>query len=534
MTLNTANTPKKQWVAIAAILTLGVAGGAALLTSRTDAPDNDHGSHAEARGHSDDEHHGQAGKNGQQNHDDDKSHADNEHHGAAAAKGPNGGQLFVEGDLKLEALLSEADGEPRLRLWLNAVDKPATGTLSAVLTRPTGETQTLSFRPEKAGDTPAYVSQEVVEEPHAFDVAITARVGSQTLKATLTKEEGKVELTDAQIQAAGLKLDKASSALIKSAVQLQGEIRLNEDRTSHVVPRVAGVVESVNVTLGQSVKKGQVLAVIASPAASEQRSELQTAQRRLALAQVTHDREKKLWEQKIAAEQDYLQARQAMHEAEVAVVNAQQKLAALGLAPNTVAGGSLNRFELRAPFDGLVIEKHLGLGEAVKEDAQVFTISDLSRVWAEINVPAKDLPQVRVGEKVVVKATAFDATASGTVAFVGALIGEQTRTAKARVVLANPQGAWRPGLFVNVEIVATEAPAAVTVSSAAIQTLGDNKPVVFVKVAGGFLAQPVDLGRSDGQRMEVLHGLRAGTTYAGTGSFVLKSELGKASAEHSH
>lgn len=80
----------------------------------------------------------------------------------------------------------------------------------------------------------------------------------------------------------------------------------------------------------------------------------------------------------------------------------------------------------------------------MKEDAAVFTISDLSQVWAEINVPAKDLPSVRVGEKVTIKATAFDASATGTVAFVGALIGEQTRTAKARVVLDNPKGAWRP------------------------------------------------------------------------------------------
>jgi multidrug efflux pump subunit AcrA (membrane-fusion protein) len=66
---------------------------------------------------------------------------------------------------------------------------------------------------------------------------------------------------------------------------------------------------------------------------------------------------------------------------------------------------------LRAPFDGVVIEKHLSLGEAVKEDAAVFTMSDLGQVWAEINVPAKDLPLVRVGEKVTIKATAFDASA---------------------------------------------------------------------------------------------------------------------------
>jgi cobalt-zinc-cadmium efflux system membrane fusion protein len=344
-------------------------------------------------------------------------------------------------------------------------------------------------------------------------------------------EEGKVELSDAQIQAASIAVDTAGAARIKSALQLPGEIRLNEDRTSHVVPRMAGVVESVQASLGQAVRKGQVLAVIASPAASEQRSELQTAQKRLALARITFEREKRLWEQKISAEQDYLQAGQALHEAEAAVANAQQKLSALGLAPGSPGG--LSRFELRAPFDGLVIEKHLSLGEAVKEDAAVFTVSDLGRVWAEINVPAKDLPRVRVGERVIIQATAFDASANGTITFVGSLIGEQTRMAKARVVLANPQGAWRPGLFVTVEVTASEADVPVTVSSEAIQTVGD-RPVVFLKVDGGFIAQPVQLGRSDGKRVEVVQGLKPGAPHAAAGSFVVKSELGKASAEHTH
>ena len=132
-----------------------------------------------------------------------------------------------------------------------------------------------------------------------------------------------------------------------------------------------------------------------------------------------------------------------------------------------------------------------------------------------------------------IKATAFDASATGVITFVGSLIGEQTRMAKARVVLANPKGVWRPGLFVNVEVTSSEADVPVTVASDAIQTVGD-KPVVFLKVNGGFIAQPVQLGRSDGKRVEVLQGLRAGAPHASAGSFVVKSELGKASAEHTH
>jgi cobalt-zinc-cadmium efflux system membrane fusion protein len=342
----------------------------------------------------------------------------------------------------------------------------------------------------------------------------------------------KVAMTDAQIQSAGIRIALSAAAVVRTSLQLPGEIRFNEDRTAHIVPRVAGVVERVSADLGQQVLRGQVLAQLSSAGVSEIRAELQGAQRRRELAQTTYERERSLFEQKISPEQDVLLARQALREAEIAVANATQKLQTLGASAGADA---LGRVELRAPFDGMVVEKHIAIGEAVREDTSVFTLSDLSTVWAEMSVGAGDLPRVRVGERVRVRAGASDATAEGTVSFVGALIGAQTRTAPARVVLSNPQGAWRPGLFVTVEVLTNDqsTPSPVTVSSEAIQTVED-KPSVFVKVDGGFQAQPVRVGRSDGQRVEVLEGLQAGQPYAADGSFVLKSEQGKSAATHTH
>lgn len=344
------------------------------------------------------------------------------------------------------------------------------------------------------------------------------------------EQEGKIAFTDEQIKTAGVAVESAGPAPIKSLLQLPGEIKFNEDRTAHVVPRVGGVVESVTANLGQEVKRGQVLAVLSSPTLSEQRSELQTAQRRLELARTTYQREKKLWEEKISAQQDYLQAEQAMQEAQIAVANANQKLLALGATP---ASSALGRYELRAPFDGMVVEKHISLGEAVKEDASVFTISDLATVWAEISVAANHLNLVRTGEPATIRSSAFEQAASGTVSYVGSLIGAQTRTATARVTLTNPQRVWRPGLFVNVELVSSEANAPVTVSAEAVQTVED-KPTVFLRVPGGFVPQHVQTGRSDGQRIEIVGGLAPGAAHAGSGSFVVKSQQGKSSATHTH
>ncbi|MEC4560301.1 efflux RND transporter periplasmic adaptor subunit [Pseudomonas inefficax] len=341
------------------------------------------------------------------------------------------------------------------------------------------------------------------------------------------EEEGKLHLSSAQIEAAGVQLADAGPRELGTAISFPGEIRFDEDRTAHVVPRVPGVVESVQAELGQAVKRGQVLAVIASQQISDLRSEQQAAQRRLELARLTFQREQQLWKERISAEQDYLQARQALQEAEIALANARQKVAAVGPA------GAGNRYELRAPFDAVVVEKHLTVGEVVDETSNAFTLSDLSRVWATFAVAPRDLDRVTTGRNVTVSAPDLGAQVEGKVNYVGSLLGEQNRAATVRATLANPSGAWRPGLFVNIAVSVERFDAAVVVPESALQTW-EEQTVVFARTEEGFEARPVKTGRRDAGQVEITTGLAAGTQVAAAGSFVLKSELGKGSAEHSH
>lgn len=366
-----------------------------------------------------------------------------------------------------------------------------------------GARQAATAAPEETA-TPA---AEQAEAPHAETLAMTAEA----------------------IANAKIGVETAGATELRTEVVLPGEIRLNEDRTAHVVPRVAGVAEKVAVELGQPVTRGQLLAVLSSPALSDQRSELQAAQQRLALAQETYTREKRLWEQGISAQQDYQQARTSLQEARIAADNARQKLAAIGAAP---AGSALNRFELRAPFDGVVVAKHLSQGEAVQAETAVFTVADLRTVWADFSITAKDLEAVTANAAATVRATATGTAVQGKVSYVGALLGEQTRTAPARVTLDNPKLAWRPGMFVNVSVESGRVQVPVAVRADAVQTV-DDKLVVFVPVEAGFEVRPVKTGRTDGTWTEIVEGLPAGTRYAAANSYVLKAEAGK-SADHGH
>lgn len=365
------------------------------------------------------------------------------------------------------------------------------------------------------------------DQTDAAEAAPTAPApGPGNAQARPAHEEHEVKLDDAQVKKANIGIQVAGPGIVQTRSRFEGEVRFNEDRTAHIVPRLAGVAETVLVSLGESVRKGQVLAVIASTALSEQRSELLTAQRRREAARMTYERERKLWQDGISAEQDYLQAQAALQEADIALQNAQQKLAAIGAGGGVGGSSGLNRFEIRAPFDGTIVEKHLALGEAVKEDASIFTVADLRTVWAEFAVAPKDLATVRVGQKVVVSSSAFESQAEGVVSHVGALLGEQTRTARARVTLTNPQGAWRPGLFVTVAVLGDGRSVALAVGADALQTI-ENQQVVFKAVPGGFVATPVRIGLGDGKNVEVLAGLRPGDKVASTNTFVLKADLGK-------
>lgn len=338
-----------------------------------------------------------------------------------------------------------------------------------------------------------------------------------------------IPFTDAQIAAAAIQLRTATAAKLETFVRLPGEVKLNEDRTAHVTPRVDGIVQEVQANLGQQVRKGELLAVVASAEVSEQRSSLAAAEKRAALARAVYEAEKKLWEDKVSARQDYLKAEQEWHEASIAVQNARQKLVAIGAAGS--GKGPFNRLEIRAPFDGLIVDKHIAVGEAIGAETKVFTVSDLRQVWAEVVVPAKDLEIVKVGTEAVLRSASSNAAVKGKVSFVSAMIGEQTRAARARVVLDNPQLAWRPGLFVDVDVVTGSAEVPVAVEKEALQILNGSQ-VVFQRAGQAFTPMPVTIGRSDGRLVEITSGLGKDVRYAAAHSFTIKAEQGKGAAEH--
>ena len=242
------------------------------------------------------------------------------------------------------------------------------------------------------------------------------------------------------------------------------------------------------------------------------------------------------------AEQGIEVARQTLEVERSKLWAAERKLHILGLDDDEISAlndisadrqPDVTRSVMYAPFDGIVVEKHIVQGEALKEDSKAFVVADLSSVWVTISVYQKDLPVVQKGLPVVLSAGPGIPTAREKIAWVSPLLDEHTRTALGRVVLPNPDGHWRPGLFVTAEIAVDEIDVPLLVPKVALQTVEDRLSV-FVQTDEGFVPQPVTLGRSTETYAEVTKGLQPGQRYAMKGAFTLKAELGKGAFGDGH
>lgn len=348
-----------------------------------------------------------------------------------------------------------------------------------------------------------------------------------------------VRLSADELNEFGIKLSTAAAGPLDQYAELPGEIVLNADRLAHVVPRISGIVREVRKSLGDLVKAGEVLAVIDSRDLAEAKSAYLAASARRNLAQAKFDREERLWQKKVTSEQEYLDARQGLAESQIEVNSAEQQLHVLGFSDTYIKelprhqDITYTRYEIQAPFAGTIIEKHLTLGESVNEDADIFTIADLSSVWVDINVYQKDLAQIRKGQNVVIEIGHGISEATGKISWVGPLVGEATRTAKARVVLANPDGTLRPGLFVTAQVAVADTPVGIVIPKSALQTF-EGRTVVFVQDEDGLEPKPVQTGRENASHVEIVEGLKSGQTYVSQGAFTIKAQLSKGAFGDGH
>lgn len=347
-------------------------------------------------------------------------------------------------------------------------------------------------------------------------------------------DEGEIQLSMQQMVEQGLKLATVEQGLVEQVITLPGKLVVNTDQQAHISPNFSGHVEQVNVSLGQKVEQGQILAVLSVPELIDQQANLQMARSTLELARQEYQREQQLWSQGISPKQDLQRAENAYRQAQISIQATQSRLKALG------ASGNQGQFMIKAPISGVISQKDIVVGENVQLADQLFVIEQLKDLWLEFSLPNQFYGQLQAGQNIQFKVNGLNQVYAATIQSLNSQADQQTGRLVVRAKLNSQAAELRPNVMVNVLITKPTEKPALRIQKSALQKINGKDSIFIVEAQEKdqvhFKAEHVVIGQasSDGQWLEVLSGLSAGQKYVGQGSFLLKSELEKDEAAHEH
>lgn len=336
-------------------------------------------------------------------------------------------------------------------------------------------------------------------------------------------ESGVVVIEAEAIQATGIVVQPVSAGGFAGEILTQGTVAATPGGEAVLTARAAGAVTRIYKRLGDPVRAGEALAVVESREAAQIAADRSVAAARATLAQTTLARERRLFEQRVSARQDYEQA-----QAEAAAANAEARRAQVAAgAANVTADG--RGVIVASPISGRVTASSASLGAFVQPEAELFRIADPKLIQVEASIAGMDAPRIKPGDRAVIE-TADGRAIEGKVRSVTPGLNAETRAATA-VLDVSPDG-LQPGQSVRARIIPSVASTstAIVVPDEAVQSV-EGHDVVFVRTATGFEARPVTVGQRSAGRAEIVSGLSAGQVIAARNAFLLKAELGKGEGE---
>lgn len=314
-----------------------------------------------------------------------------------------------------------------------------------------------------------------------------------------------------------------------------GRLYWDGDRTVGVFTPVAGRVTAILADVGQNVTQGTPLAELDSPDFAQALANARTAVAALAAAEKANTREQELLAHGAAAQKD-VEAAQAAYVAALAERDrAEQVLANYGGHDTDTT----DRYELCSPIAGMLVDKNINLGQELRADlmlanapnffSPVFTISDPSKLWLNIDVSETDLTLVQKGERVRVTTHAFpDRVFAGVVDQIAPTMDPNTRTVKVRGVVDNPDGALKAEMYVQADIEQIAAQAGtlgVEVPAKALFMKGNDSFLFVATAPGVFERRQVKVGIEKDDVVPVFTGLAAGDVVVTEGALLLQSVL---------
>lgn len=371
----------------------------------------------------------------------------------------------------------------------------------------------------------------------------------------VSQELNKIKITKEQKEILGLKTKIIELSEIQPSVQVNGKIEELPQLKFEVNSPLPAKVSSINVQLGATVKKGQVLAVLNSQEATQlaatgltdqsiYRSQLSQAQINLDFEQKKYEREKALFEHKINAKKDLEAAESSLRQAQASVRAAKQNLqiamSSTQTRLNQIGSSYGGQIILRAPQDGQISKLNLTVGQTVDSNQILFEGINLSQVWASGAVFEKDINKIKLGQKVKVTDGEFcdhacDKAHEGKIVFVSPVIDESQRSFPVKALLQNLSFHLKSGQFVNISIETTgEAKKAILLDKNSL--IEKNNKYYVYTVKNEYLI-PVEVRVSENKyrdSIEIESGLNVGDEVITEGAYLLPAKGEKIEMGHDH
>lgn len=337
-----------------------------------------------------------------------------------------------------------------------------------------------------------------------------------------------LQLTPAQLANANLSTATVSNRESATQLQLTAVLTADRRRTHRVAPVVDGVVTTLQVVAHEEVSKGQVLAQLRSHSLGQAQADYLEALARFELAEAERTRIEGLWNDGVVAESRWLKVDSEFKSARATLEARRRLLSLTGLSNEQIQRlakqpSRLAVFDLISPIDGLITGVEIESGQLLSAGQVAFHVDDLSTLWAMVKIPVARLPQVKPGVAAEIRVPANPGYLyRGKLESLGGEVDMQSQTLAGRIVLANPDGLLRPGMYaeVNLSGVASQG---LMVPAAAVFRVGDQNYVFKVLGNGRFEPVAVTAGVQAGDWVPIISGITVNVTVVTSGVAELKS-----------
>ena len=323
-----------------------------------------------------------------------------------------------------------------------------------------------------------------------------------------------------------VRIEELSTFAPADAIKATGTVEFNADRMARILPPVPGQVQDLAVNAGDSVRRSDVLFVLRSREVAAAIADHLASHKDLELAEKTFAMTQDLFEHEAASRIALQQSENELAKSRAKVEQTEEVLQVLGLDAHTEedAAHLQSRVPVRAPIGGTVIERTVTNGQFVgPENTPLLVIADLSTVWVEADVFERDLRHINAGQKADVTAAAYpNDHFNAQVARIGAVIDAQTRTAKVRFLVANPNARLKPGMYTSMSLYLPESSSALTLPAKAV-FVENSRTFAYVQTGPlAFSRREIETAAGSPDRLRVVRGLEPGDRVVADGVLLLR------------